>query len=376
MLRLLIFVFAVAYFTEAARVTTAKDLTAAYTFEAYIQEYSKHYPEPTEYSTRAKLFQQRLVEALQHNSAVPPKSWKIGINHFSDWTDAELAMTRGYKKALGYARRAKGLTAPMFPTSSTVAPPIDWRLVPGVLSAVKDQGRCGSCWTFASSSTIESRWATTAGMMSDVSPQQIASCTKNPLDCGGSGGCEGGIAELAFESVINNGGIASEWTYPYVSYEGQDFPCKYGPTNQTTNPIVKLTGYQQVGTNDYEGTIAALQDGPIAITVDASTWHSYESGIFDGCNQANPDLDHNVQLVGYGVEGTTPYWIVRNSWSPYFGEKGFIRLLRDTQTQRCGVDLHPSDGSGCNNGPPNVTVCGTCGILFDNSYPTVSPIKP
>ena len=64
--------------------------------------------------------------------------------------------------------------------------------------------------------------------------------------------------------------------------------------------------------------------GPIAISVDASTWHSYEEGVYDGCNAQQPDIDHAVVLVGYGVDSVSgqKYWLVRNSWSPSYGEKG------------------------------------------------------
>jgi cathepsin L len=372
------FLFLVVLFVALAqgyKRTKASDLSLAYTYEAYIEEYGKSYGEPAEYAYRKGIFTQRLRDVLRHNSQVPPASWKMGINQFSDWTDAELKKTRGYKKAIGYGRM-RGTTgahlAPPAPLATTIPASLDWRAVPGILSAIKDQGQCGSCWTFASSSTIESRWAAQFGMLMDVSPQQIASCTSNPDDCGGSGGCEGGVAELAFGSIIKNGGIASEWTYPYVSYNGQDFPCKYGPSNRTTNPAVKIASYVALPTNDYNALITAIQGGPVAITVDASTWNFYESGIYNGCNQVNPSLDHNVQLVGYGTEGTVPYWVIRNSWAPTFGEKGYIRILRDSPA-RCGIDTNPSQGSGCNNGPTNVTVCGTCGILFDNSYPIIAP---
>eukprot|EP00759_Apiculatamorpha_spiralis_P030781 PhF_6_TR32383/c0_g1_i1/m.48028/K01365/CTSL; cathepsin L len=353
--------------SQAARIK-ANALNHSYVFEQYLKEFGKQYS-PEEYNLRKSLFEKRRNEAILHNQG--KASWKRGVNHFSDWTESELKATLGYKASVGHARRAQKSFAEVPPFKGGPGT-VDWRKVPGVLSAIKDQGRCGSCWTFASSETIESRWAVSTGLMSDVSAQQIASCTSNPQDCGGSGGCEGGIAEVAFESVINNGGIASEWTYPYVSYDGTDYPCKYGPTNKTTTPVVKLQSYVALPTNSYDALMTAIQDGPVAITVDASVWHSYESGIFDGCNQTSPVLNHNVQLVGYGEENNVPYWIVRNSWSPYFGEGGFIRLVRDFPP-RCGIDTNPSAGSGCNNGPPNVTVCGTCGILYDNSYPVIAP---
>lgn len=114
---------------------------------------------------------------------------------------------------------------------------------------------------------------------------------------------------------------------------------------------------------------AVAHIGPMAVNIDASEWHSYESGIFSGCPQENVDINHVVQLVGYGSthEGQD-YWIVRNSWSPNWGESGYIRLARNDGY--CGTDYHNGDGVGCNYDPTNVTVCGMCGILYDVSYPT------
>ncbi len=72
---------------------------------------------------------------------------------------------------------------------------------------------------------------------------------------------------------------------------------------------------------------AISEVGPVAISVDASSWGAYESGIYNGCNQENPDIDHAVVLVGYGVDNGQKYWTVRNSWSPAWGEKGYIRFV-------------------------------------------------
>lgn len=116
---------------------------------------------------------------------------------------------------------------------------------------------------------------------------------------------------------------------------------------------------------------AVAVEGPIAISVDASTWHAYESGIYNGCNQANPDIDHAVVLVGYGVDGGQKYWTVRNSWSPHWGEKGYIRIARsDNEDELCGTDVDPSDGIACAGDTTPTKVCGTCGIIFDSAYPT------
>lgn len=115
---------------------------------------------------------------------------------------------------------------------------------------------------------------------------------------------------------------------------------------------------------------AVAFSGPISVVVDGSTWGSYRGGVFDGCSD-DPDLNHAVQLVGYGQDQRTMelYWLIRNSWGTSWGENGYMRLKRDP-FPNCGTDNKPQEGTGCKGGPHYVTVCGTCGILYDTSYPT------
>jgi len=164
------------------------------------------------------------------------------------------------------------------------------------------------------------------------------------------------------------GGLASEANYPYT---GEDGTCQF--SGNTTNPAATLLSYVDLPTNQYPPVMAAIQRGPLAISVDASAWQSYEEGVFTGCNMNSPDLDHAVQLVGYGQDAGSSlyYWLVRNSWSAGWGENGYIRLQRFTSNQPCGEDTSPGDGDGCTNGPPEVEVCGSCGILYDVLYPIV-----
>jgi hypothetical protein len=115
--------------------------------------------------------------------------------------------------------------------------------------------------------------------------------------------------------------------------------------------------------------------GPLSIAVDASAWSPYLTGVFDNCpTDQNIIINHAVQLVGYGTDETDPlnpmdYWIVRNSWGDSWGEGGYIRLKRNTSPM-CGNDNTPLFGVGCVNDPNDVQyVCGTCGTLYDVSYP-------
>lgn len=115
---------------------------------------------------------------------------------------------------------------------------------------------------------------------------------------------------------------------------------------------------------------ALVNIGPLAVNVQADAWHDYSSGVFEGCSDwSNVDVDHCVQLVGYGVDlKLGSYWLIRNSWDATWGEKGYIRLRR-TSTPQCGWDHTPLDGTGCSGGPSKQYVCGQCGVLFDVSYP-------
>jgi len=293
---------------------------------------------------------------------------KEGVNHLSDWTEAERKNLRGYKVAHRGAKRVQvdeeiSIDIKALPVS------VDWR-TKGIITDVKDQGQCGSCWSFGAAETLESYWALATGNLVVLSEQQILDCTLNPNDCGGTGGCGGGTGELAYAEIIQQGGLTTEALYPYASYDGSNFPCQF--SNKTTPPVAKMTGYKNIPSNQYAPVLAAVANvGPLDITVDASSWSFYESGVFDGCNQQSPDLDHAVQLVGYGTDPSDgDFWIVRNSWNSGWGENGYIRLRR-TSTLRCGIDTQPSDGTGCNGGPTQVTVCGTCGILYDTLYPIV-----
>lgn len=290
----------------------------------------------------------------------------------TDWTEAEFKRLLGYKKSIA-------ATMPKSPLATEWNHPavrledlpqeVDWR-DKGVVTPVKDQGRCGSCWTFATAETIESHWAIKTGQLPILSEQQILDCTPNPDQCGGTGGCAGGTAELAMARIVQMGGLSSEWTYPYMSYYGANASCHF--TAQTP-PAAHIAGYQRLPTNVQLPLMQAVAElGPIAISVDASSWQKYEQGVFDGCNQTHPDIDHAVQLVGYGTDPVDgDYWLVRNSWSPAWGDKGYIKLKRSISIT-CGVDLHPQDGTGCKDGPPTVVVCGTCGILYDNTFPIMN----
>nr|BBJ29174.1 papain family cysteine protease containing protein [Acanthamoeba castellanii] len=369
-----------ALLASGAGAKTTWDALDHYSFDRYVVEFNKAYASDDEVASRRAIFESRLAAIKAHNRDAS-KSWKQGVNQLTDRSEAEIRQLLGYNKgvAAGLAPRGglqwesawTGLNEIAQKMRVAAINHVDWR-EKGVISPVKDQGQCGSCWTFGSSETLESYWALATGQLPILSEQHILDCIPNPDQCGGTGGCAGGTAELVYRALMTqSSGLASEWTYPYRSYWGEAFQCSF---NTTRTPVVaKVKNYVVLPSNKYDPVIEALTTtGPLVINVDVSSWHAYESGVFDGCNQTNPDINHVVQLVGYGTDAKEgDYWLVRNSWSPVWGEKGYIRLKRRSNPI-CGIDLKPSDGTGCKGGPATVTVCGECGLLYDVSYPVVA----
>ena len=349
---------------------------AGYTFGRYMEDFGKGYERGTaEYARRERLFL-REVEAVRRHNAGGRATYKKGVNRYSDWTVEEKRRLRGVV-GVGGARGAMGVGAgvPVHPAVGAGPLPrsVDYRTAqPAVLTAVKDQGRCGSCWAHAAVESIESHSAIATGRLLVLSLQQVTSCTPNPHRCGGSGGCDGATAELAFEYVTRSwSGLVQEWEYPYESYAGKTMSCD--PWIFRSDASVHLSGYVAVSRND----AVAMQDvlsrvGPLAISVDAGDWPSYETGVYDGCSYSrNISMDHAVQLVGYGTDNATgqPYWLIRNSWSAMWGEAGYIRVARYPQGEPCGWNVNPQNGDGCLGETAPERACGMCGIAYDALYP-------
>lgn len=349
--------------------------SAQYSFEQFLEDFALDYKQGTqEFAKRKAIFENRLKSILAHNED-PSMTWQRGINKFADLTPDEFAASGrlGYNKALARAyaalesspKSSSRVSHSSHDPFASLPKSFDWR-EKGVISNVKDQGHCGSCWAFATTETVESHAALATGLLPVLSPQQLVSCAPNPLTCGGVGGCGGSIPEVAY-NYIQLYGMTTEWMMPYSSYYGSSSKCGFN----TSQSVVTISGYQKLPPNDYKAVMTTLTSvGPLAVNVQAGGWSDYEKGVFDGCkNYSNVDIDHVVQLVGYGTDPNAGnYWLVRNSWDVTWGEAGYIRLRRSS-SPACGDDITPLDGTGCAGGPAMQRVCGTCGVLFDVSYP-------
>lgn len=263
---------------------------------------------------------------------------------------------------------------------------VNWRMK-GVTTPVKNQGGCGSCWAFASTAVLESHIAiqTQNHILFELSEQQLVSCASNPQHCGGVGGCAGATAEIAYEHVRLHG-MVEEWGFGYQDYHGADVNCsltlKDSGGNKTFyhGAVITIKDYAVLPSNNYTALMNAVARlGPVAVSVACLPWQFYSSGVFHA--PLNPgkatDIDHLVVLEGYGTdqESGEDYWLVRNSWSPMWGEGGYIRLKRVDEYE-CGMDNTPEDGDACTfddeGNPVTPTpqlICGNSGILFDSVIP-------
>eukprot|EP00929_Paragymnodinium_shiwhaense_P009409 TRINITY_DN11357_c0_g1_i2.p1 TRINITY_DN11357_c0_g1~~TRINITY_DN11357_c0_g1_i2.p1 ORF type:complete len:310 (-),score=43.11 TRINITY_DN11357_c0_g1_i2:595-1524(-) len=278
---------------------------AGYAFETFVQDFGRPYvPGTKEYSDRKRIFEAKLQDVLQHNIDAS-KTWRKGINGFADMTPEEVKGRFGYNRDLARGLHGQSVSSArprpaVIDTTRRMLPRhVDWR-EKGVITTVKDQGHCGSCWAFSTTSTVESYAALATGTLQVLSTQQLVSCAPNPLKCGGVGGCEGSIPEVAF-NYIQQFGMTTEWMMPYTSYYNQQSSCRFNLTH--TPSSVRISGYEKLPTNDYDAIMAHLAHvGPLSVNVDASRWLDYESGVYDGCNKTDVWIDHVVQLVGYGTD--------------------------------------------------------------------------
>ena len=116
-----------------------------YSFERYVQDFQRTYANDEEHQARKSLFEARLAEVASHN-ANPGFTWKKGVNQFTDRTASEIRAMLGYQKHSYVSPNSKTLKTRVSPDSFPGF--MDWRKM-GVVSEVKDQGQCGSCWSFA-----------------------------------------------------------------------------------------------------------------------------------------------------------------------------------------------------------------------------------
>eukprot|EP00747_Dinoflagellata_sp_TGD_P111503 gnl/TRDRNA2_/TRDRNA2_171236_c0_seq6.p1 gnl/TRDRNA2_/TRDRNA2_171236_c0~~gnl/TRDRNA2_/TRDRNA2_171236_c0_seq6.p1 ORF type:complete len:374 (-),score=72.83 gnl/TRDRNA2_/TRDRNA2_171236_c0_seq6:110-1231(-) len=345
-------------------------------FDAFIQTRGRSYEHGSmEYHQRRDLYEKRMAAAEAQNSK-PGKLWTAGVNRFWDWTEPEMQSLFGWD---GGSRPEGGSSRTIHPHMTFLQQMAElpkekiWSDL-AMRRHVKDQGDCGSCWAIAAATVLEAHTEIHTGQVRTFSAQQIVSCTPNPKQCGGSGACGGATAELAMDFVMKHG-CAEESTVPYTGTDGSchivEPSLAMAQLFSHSSPALKfgMTGWETLPKNTYEPLVRAIAElGPVAVSVDASSWFNYDSGIFDDCGK-DAVINHAVTAIGYGEYNNTKFWTIQNSWGQHWGEDGVIRLLRHDKDQYCGMNNDPEKGVACKGDTAPVPVCGMCGVLFDSVVP-------
>ncbi|TDH68009.1 hypothetical protein CCR75_003802 [Bremia lactucae] len=204
---------------------------------------------------------------------------------------------------------------------------IDWRLK-GAVTPVKDQGACGSCWTFGTTGAMEGAVFNQQKKLYNLSQQNLLDCSWDY----GNNGCGGGFDYQAYEWIMANGGI--ETTTTYGPYRNAPDYCHF----HADNAIGTMKGFVNVtGIDAFNDALATV--GPLAVSIDATlpSFYFYGGGYYEDaqCKSDLDHLDHSVLAVGVTTHNGHKYTLIKNSWSTHWGEDGYIKIMQ--KGNLCGV---------------------------------------
>ena len=301
----------------------AANSTIEVAFNNWLSTQNKMYASPAEKAYRMTVFAANYQKVAQDNQIYSHTS---SLNKFADLTEEEfITKYTGLKYDANTPKNYKTIE------SANQNGNVDWR-EKGAVNAVKDQGQCGSCWAFSATSALESAWFLAHSELFDLSEQQLVDCA----GVTGNEGCNGGLMDDAFKYIQLYGGQDLSRDYPYTALDGK---CKAVKTGVKAN----LKGWTDVPQNNCEQLVSALTVQPTSVAIAANAIMFYTGGVFANA-RCGTGLNHGVTAVGYGTEGESNYFIVRNSWGASWGEKGYIRMSRDGQATSgiCGICMAAS----------------------------------
>jgi hypothetical protein len=294
-------------------------------FNKFKEFHNKSYKDDQEHAARQHSFRNNLRYIFSKNRA--NLGFKLAVNHLADMHDGEMKMMRGRKYRQGYKGYNGGLPfdKSQFDAGS-IPDQIDWRLY-GAVTQVKDQAVCGSCWSFGTTGAVEGAYFMKTGDLVRMSQQELIDCSWGE----GNNGCDGGEDFRAYQWIMKYG-LASEETYgPYIAVDGN---C-HRPT-----ATAQMNGYVNVTSGDIQALkMAIAQKGPVSVSIDAAhrSLSFYANGVYyePSCGSTLDSLDHSVLAVGYGTLNGQDYWLIKNSWSTYWGNDGYV--LMSQKNNNCGV---------------------------------------
>lgn len=321
-------------------------------YQNYIEEFHPNYSPDDDHHQRVAKFHKCRQDILDHDP--DEAGYSKVLTKFSHMTDDEIAEQWNHVIGLPDIKKPD---APKFQYTerdldeARQAGSVDWRQK-GAVSSVKDQGQCGSCYTFAAAAALEGQVKVKLGKLVNISTQQYVDCAQNygvdqqyvsvnnqwvlvssfSSNAGGNQGCDGGLSEYCY-AYNNLTAKQDTWEcYPYSSGESQQPGDCSVPS---CNAKFAVKGFVSVA--DENALLVAINKvGPIACGLDASSLQSYGGGILDE-STCSTSANHAITVVGYGHDSklNQDYWLIKNSWSADWGEQGYFRIPRGVNA--CGI---------------------------------------
>jgi C1A family cysteine protease len=295
----------------SALVFASAEDSAYVKWQQFKYQYDKSYT-PAEEKMRFGIFQSNLQRVEKLNAIEPHHPF--GVSKFMDLSPEEFKELYLMKNV---PKPAPGRVAPLINSTVGIPASFDWRSK-GVVSPVKNQGQCGSCWDFSATETIESVCDLAGYGLNLLSEQQILDCDTT------ADGCDGGWPYWAYEYIISAGGIETESDYPYTAEDGS---CAANSADFVACKPYKWE-YVTQSQNEQQMQSFMYSNSPLSVCVDASSWQYYTGGVIMG-SSCGQQIDHCVQATGWTTVQGTDVWIVRNSWGSSWGLDGYLYVQRN-----------------------------------------------
>nr|XP_039258217.1 procathepsin L-like [Styela clava] len=303
------------------------------TWELWKSEHGKSYSYEEE-NKRQYIWEKNLKKVVEHNMEADNgiHTFRLGMNQFADmdedeWRSLVLSHVTRPANQMSYCNMTYEMSDPRADDT------VDWR-TKGYVTPVKNQLKCGSCWAFSTTGSVEGQHFKKTGKLVSLSEQNLMDCSTPE----GDHSCHGGLMDFGFKYIVMNGGIDTEESYPYMAKD--EAMCKFNKMNIGAT----ITGCVDIAHGDEMSLKSAvMRVGPISVAIDAghSSFQLYKSGVYTSMECSSTKLDHGVLAVGYGTEMGKDYWLVKNSWGEMWGMDGYIMMARNSNNM-CGIATQAS----------------------------------